>query len=108
MLGVCRDVTDRQKLLRELRLRTKQQEALARIGELALTESDLQKLFDEIATAIGQLLDVEFVKVLELVPGDAELLLRAGFGWREGAVGSAHELPAATRRPDMRSRPAGR
>ena len=52
MLGTCRDVTDRQRLLRELRVRARQQEAVARLGELALTESDLQKLFDEIASAI--------------------------------------------------------
>ncbi len=91
MLGVCRDVTDRQKLLRELRMRAKQQEILARIGERALTESDLQTLFDEIATTLAQILDVEFVKILELVPGDAELLLRAGVGWRPGAIGTAHE-----------------
>jgi two-component sensor histidine kinase len=31
------------------------------------------------------------VKILELVPGDAELLLRAGRGWREGLIGVAHE-----------------
>ncbi|MEA2871744.1 MAG: hypothetical protein QOH67_1720, partial [Hyphomicrobiales bacterium] len=91
MIGVCRDVTDRQKLLRELRMRAKQQEILARIGERALTESDLQALFDEIAATLAQILDVEFVKILELVPGDAELLLRAGVGWRPGAVGTAHE-----------------
>jgi len=91
LIGVCRDVTDRQKLLRELRIRAKQQEILARIGERALTESDLQTLFDEIATTLAQILDVEFVKILELVPGDAELLLRAGVGWRPGAIGTAHE-----------------
>ena len=91
MLGICRDVTDRQRLLRELRIRAKQQEILARLGERALTESDLQALFDEVVTTIAQVLDVEFVKILELVPGDAELLLRAGAGWREGAIGSAHE-----------------
>jgi PAS domain S-box-containing protein len=91
MLGICRDVTDRQRLLRELRIRAKQQEILARLGERALTESDLQALFDEIVTTLAQVLDVEFVKILELVPGDAELLLRAGAGWREGAIGSAHE-----------------
>ncbi len=84
MVGICRDVTDRQKLLRELRLRNKQQETVARIGELALTESDLQKLFDEIAATIAQLLDVEFVKILELVPGDAELMLRAGYRLARG------------------------
>ena len=91
LLGVCRDVTDRQKLLRELRLRAKQQEIVARLGERALTESDLQKLFDETAAAIADILDVEFVKILELVPGDAELLLRAGVGWSPGLVGTAHE-----------------
>lgn len=91
MFGTCRDVTDRQKLLRELRMRAKQQEFLARLGERALTEPDLQILFDEIGTAIAAILDVEFVKILELVPGDAELLLRAGVGWRPGLVGTAHE-----------------
>jgi len=91
LLGICRDVTDRQKLLRELRARAKQQETVARLGEHALTETDLQKLFDETASTIAEILDVEFVKILELVPGDAELLLRAGCGWREGLIGTAHE-----------------
>jgi len=91
LVGICRDVTDRQKLLRELRARAKQQEMVARLGERALTESDLQALFEEIVTTIADILNVEFVKILELEPGDAELLLRAGHGWREGAVGAAHE-----------------
>jgi PAS domain S-box-containing protein len=91
LVGICRDVTDRQKLLRELRARAKQQETVARLGERALTESDLQALFEEIVTTIADILNVEFVKILELEPGDAELLLRAGHGWREGAVGAAHE-----------------
>jgi PAS domain S-box-containing protein len=91
LVGICRDVTDRQKLLRELRARARQQEAVARLGEQALTEGDLQKLFDDIAATIAEILDVEFVNVLELAPGDAELLLRAGVGWREGLVGTAHE-----------------
>lgn len=91
LLGICRDVTDRQKLLRELRARAKQQEAIARLGEQALIETDLQKLFDEMAATVAGILDVEFVKILELVPGDAELLLRAGHGWRDGLIGVAHE-----------------
>jgi PAS domain S-box-containing protein len=91
LVGICRDVTDRQKLLRELRARAKQQETVARLGERALTESDLQGLFEEIVTTVAEILDVEFVKILELEPGDTALLLRAGHGWRSGAVGSAHE-----------------
>ena len=97
LLGICRDVTDRQKLLRELRVRAKQQETVARLGERALTETDLQKLFDDMVATVAEILDVEFVKILELVPGDAELLLRAGVGWSAGLVGTAHE----THRPPL-------
>src|SRR4051794_27913347 len=91
LVGICREVTDRQKLLREMRTRAKQQEMVARLGERALTESDLQALFEEIVTTMAEILDVEFVKILELEPGDTELLLRAGHGWRPGCVGAAHE-----------------
>ena len=67
MVGICRDVTERQKLLRELRARAKQQETVARLGERALTESDLQALFEEIVTTIAGTLDVEFVKKIPLI-----------------------------------------
>ena len=65
---------------------------MARLGERALTETDLQKLFDDVVATVAEILDVEFVKILELVPGDAELLLRAGVGWSAGLVGTAHEI----------------
>jgi two-component sensor histidine kinase len=74
---------------REVRMRARQQETLARLGEDALTESDLQKFFNEVVHTVGDILDLEMVKILELLPGDAELLLRAGIGWKPGLVGSA-------------------
>src|SRR4029078_2785247 len=89
MLGMCRDVTERLRINREVRVRARQQETLARLGERALTESDLQKYFNEVVAAVGDILDLEMVKILELVPGDAELLLRAGIGWQPGLVGVA-------------------
>ena len=90
MLGMCRDVTERLRVNREVRVRARQQETLARLGERALTDSDLQKFFNEVVTTVGEILDVELVNILELLPGDAELLLRAGIGWRPGLVGSAN------------------
>ena len=90
MFGTCRDVSERVRLHRELQLRAGQQEAVARLGERALVETDMQAFFDDTATIIAQILHVEFVKILELVPGDAELLLRAGVGWKPGLVGRAH------------------
>jgi PAS domain S-box-containing protein len=89
LLGICHDVSDRAKLHRELRIRAKQQEAVARLGAQALTELGLQRFFDDCVKTIAETLDVELVKILELVPGDAELLLRAGTGWSPGLVGTA-------------------
>jgi len=90
LLGMCRDVTERLRVNREVRVRARQQETLARLGERALTEGDLQKFFNEVVTTVGEMLDLEMVKILELIPGDAELLLRAGIGWRAGLVGTAN------------------
>jgi two-component sensor histidine kinase len=89
MLGMCREVTERLHVNREVRMRARQQETLARLGEHALTETDLQKFFNEVVHTVGDILDLEMVKILELLPGDAELLLRAGIGWKPGLVGSA-------------------
>ncbi|HEY6254632.1 MAG TPA: HWE histidine kinase domain-containing protein [Xanthobacteraceae bacterium] len=89
LIGICREVTDRARNHRELRVRAKQQEAVARLGALALTDLGLQRFFDDSVKTIAETLDVELVKILELVPGDAELLLRAGTGWRPGLVGTA-------------------
>ena len=71
-------------------MRARQQEALARLGERALAETDLQKFFNELVTTVADILDVELVKILELVPGDAELLLRAGSDGRPPWSGRAH------------------
>ncbi|PWT92247.1 MAG: hypothetical protein C5B56_02555 [Proteobacteria bacterium] len=90
LFGLCRDVTDRARNHQELRVRASQQEAVARLSERALTEGDLQKFFDEAVATIAQLLNVELVKILELLPGDSELLLRSGVGWKPGYVGVAH------------------
>ena len=48
LLGICRDITERLRVNREVRVRARQQETLARLGERALTESDLQKFFNEV------------------------------------------------------------
>ena len=108
LLGICRDVTDRARMHRELRIRASQQEAVARIGAQALTELGLQRFFDESVKTIAATLDVELVKILELVPGDAELLLRAGTGWTRDWSAPRWCRPTATRRPASRSRPAAR
>jgi two-component sensor histidine kinase len=72
----------------ELRARIKQQEALAQLGERALAETDLERLLNDVVSTVALTLAVDFVEVLELMPGDSDLLLRAGFGWKAGFIGS--------------------
>lgn len=79
---------ERLTLENELRARVKQQEALAQLGERALAETDLERLLNDVVSTVALTLTVDFVKVLELLPGGTDLLLRAGFGWKPGFIGS--------------------
>jgi PAS domain S-box-containing protein len=88
MVGLCYEVTERVDLENELRNRARQQEALAQLGERALSEPDLERLLNDAVSTVALTLGVEFVKVLELLPSGAELVLRAGFGWKTDFIGS--------------------
>ncbi|MBK9258504.1 MAG: PAS domain S-box protein [Polyangiaceae bacterium] len=70
-------------------VRVRQQQALANIGMSAIHEQDLQTLFDKAVETLANTLDVPLCKVLELLPGDTNVLLRAGVGWRDGLLGEA-------------------
>jgi PAS domain S-box-containing protein len=88
LIGLCHDVTEQVKLQDEIRSRAKQQSALAQLGERALVETDIERLLNDVASTIALTLAVDFVEVLELLPGNIDLLLRAGFGWKAGCIGS--------------------
>ncbi len=88
MLGLCYDVTERVNLEAELRSRIKQQEALAQLGERALAEPDLERLLNDAVSTVAVILSLDFVQILELLPGNTDLLLRAGFGWKPDDVGA--------------------
>jgi two-component sensor histidine kinase len=91
---------DRANLEHELRSRAKQQEALAQLGERALAEPDLERLLNDAVSTVALTLSADFVKVLELLPGGADLLLRAGFGWKTELVGTV----VASTEPDSYAR----
>ena len=83
-----RNVSERVNLENELRSRIRQQEALAQLGERALAEHDLDRLLNDAASTVAMTLTVDFVKILELLPGNSDLVLRAGFGWKSDTVGT--------------------
>ena len=88
---VVRDISDRKRAEQEIERRTHQQAVVAELGLRALASDDLQVLMDEVAASVAQTLGVEYSKIVELLPGGEELLIRAGVGWREGLVGEARE-----------------
>lgn len=81
--------TERTRPDEELKARARQQAAVAEIGQRALVGTDLSTLMDETVELIAQTLEVEYTKVLDLLPDGIALLLQAGVGWKEGYVGHA-------------------
>ncbi|HSL00977.1 MAG TPA: PAS domain S-box protein, partial [Rubrobacteraceae bacterium] len=84
---VVRDITERKKAEEETHGRARQQATVAELGLSALQNSDLYSLMDEAVNLVAKTLEVEYCKVLELLPGGDALLLRAGVGWKSGLVG---------------------
>ncbi len=78
------DITERS-----LRLRIRQQEILAELGVLALQGPKFTDLLNQTARLTADGLDAEYCKVLEYLPAENRLLVRAGVGWHEGVVGQA-------------------
>jgi PAS domain S-box-containing protein len=95
-VGIALDVTERKQaeehlgaLADELRTRLRQQEAVAQLGQMAVSSPDLDEVLNRAVAILAEVLDVELCKVLELQSDGQTLLLRAGIGWREGLVGRA-------------------
>ncbi len=72
-----------------LRARVRKQAAVVELGRRALASMNLAELMRYAAELVAQTLENEYCEILELLPGGTELLLRAGYGWREGLVGRA-------------------
>jgi GAF domain-containing protein len=74
---------------RALGQRIRQQEILADLGVKALQGLSFEELLAETAQLTADGLRAEFCKVLEHIPSEYRLLVRAGVGWGPGVVGVA-------------------
>ena len=74
---------------RALQQRIRQQEVLAELGVVALRGRPFLELLNETVQLTAEGMNVEFCKVLEYIPTENRLLVRAGVGWHEGIVGNA-------------------
>ena len=89
---VTRDMTARHRERENEQLvaaMLERQRALAELGLLALGETGLEPVLERAVAMVRDLLQTEFVRVLELLPEGDALKLVAGTGWKPGMVGSA-------------------
>ncbi|MGJ3253153.1 MAG: PAS domain S-box protein [Elainellaceae cyanobacterium] len=89
VISMAADITERKQAKAALATRLKQQAVVAQLSQTALSGLDLDALFYQTTRLIADALDVEYCKVLELLPNGQELLLRSGVGWQPGLVGRA-------------------
>lgn len=85
---------ERGRTEQQLQARVRQQATVADLGQCALAGTELSTLMDEVAALVAMTLEVEYGKILELPPHGDAFVLRAGFGWQEGAVGRATGGPS--------------
>ncbi len=84
---VQQEVVERKQAEREIKIRARQQAAVASLGQRALTGINLTLLMDETVILLAQTLGVAYCKILQYLPADNTFLLRAGVGWQAGLVG---------------------
>ena len=71
----------------ELPYRLRQQSLLGEFGRSALQTRDIAQILQRATELCAQGLETRFAKVLEYMPDDKRLLVRAGVGWASGTIG---------------------
>ena len=72
----------------ELPYRLRQQSLLGEFGRSALQTRDIAQILQRATELCAQGLETPFAKVLEYMPDDKRLLVRAGIGWAAGTIGT--------------------
>jgi GAF domain-containing protein len=72
-----------------LHLRIRQQEILAELGVLALQGTPFLELLNHTSRLTAEGMEAEFCKILEYLPAENRLLVRAGVGWHANIIGVA-------------------
>lgn len=75
--------------LRSLRQRIRQQDILAALGVTALQGASVDQLLIDTVRKTADGLEAEFCKIMEYIPAENALFVRAGVGWDAGVVGVA-------------------
>ncbi|HWR24764.1 MAG TPA: histidine kinase dimerization/phosphoacceptor domain -containing protein [Methanosarcina sp.] len=80
------DISEQKELEEKLHIKERQSDVLHKIGKIAFEYESLQTFMDESVKLITSILELEYCKIMELLP-DGRFLLRAGIGWKSEFVG---------------------
>ena len=80
------DISDHKELEEKLSIKEKQNDVLYKIGKIALEYESLQTFMEESLKLIASILELEYCKIMELMP-NGNFLLRYGVGWKPEFVG---------------------
>ena len=73
----------------ELPYRLRQQSLLGDFGRIAMLTRDIAQILQRATELCAQGLEVRFAKVLEFIPAENRLMVRAGVGWAPGTIDKA-------------------
>jgi PAS domain S-box-containing protein len=88
IICVSTNITEYKKAEEEIKIRAIQQAAVADLDQRALAAAELNDLLDEAARLVSEVLNLGHVSIMEMLPEQRGLLLRAGVGWRPEEVGT--------------------
>lgn len=83
------EIRQRQQVSRSLETHAQQQAVVAALGQRALRSTNLSALLEEVVQRVAETLQVSYCAVLELVPEDQHLRIRAGFGLPPAVIDQA-------------------
>jgi two-component sensor histidine kinase len=75
-------------MARDIESLLRQQTALATFGSFAFQETDLMAILNEAARICAESLEVRHCKICRYREAESDLLVEAGFGWKDGVVGN--------------------
>lgn len=80
-IGIMLDITDRKKTMRELQDRARQQAAVARLGQEALSDKSLKVVLDAAVSLVQQTLCVDYCCVAIPLQDQPGARMVSGLGW---------------------------
>ena len=88
ILLVSQDLTKNKEIQQTIDDHIHRQALIAKFGMETITENNIDNVFKKATNLLAKILDVEYTKVLEILPDKKFLKLRAGVGWKKGLVGN--------------------